>query len=168
MSKGLKALEKIDHTICMNNLENNIKWDIDKYDHCACVNIEDFVECYEIIEKELKQAEENEKLLNIFKNALTIEHHDYPMVELDHNEDSVNYFVKQFYTIKQNELDKSMREALREWVLKNAFPKELKAFDIIRKYFWLEDFQDFIAFNGRLPKCLKEECDALKEVKLCR
>lgn len=54
MTKGLEALEKIDHTICMNNLENNIKWDIDKYDHCACVSVEDFVDCYEIIEKELK------------------------------------------------------------------------------------------------------------------
>lgn len=57
MSKGLEALEKIDHTICMNNLANNIKWDIDKYDHCACVSVEDFVECYEIIEKELNALE---------------------------------------------------------------------------------------------------------------
>ena len=40
--------------------------------------------------------------------------------------------------------------------------EELKALEIIKKYFWLEDFQDFIAFNGRLPKSLKEECDLLR------
>ena len=48
----------------------------------------------------------------------------------------------------------------------NSLEKKLKAFEIIKEYFWLEDFQDFIAVNGRLPKCLEEECDALKEVLL--
>lgn len=55
MSKGLKKLERINHTICLNT--HNIKWDADKYDHCACVSIEDFVECYETVEKELKEYE---------------------------------------------------------------------------------------------------------------
>ena len=41
-----------------------------------------------------------------------------------------------------------------------------QAFEIIKKYFWLDDFQDFVALNGRLPKSLKEECDLLKEVLL--
>ena len=72
MNKGLKALEKIDHTVCMNNLENNIKWDIDKYDHCACVSVEDFVECYETIEKELKALEiiKDRCELKVYKNKL--------------------------------------------------------------------------------------------------
>lgn len=41
--------------------------------------------------------------------------------------------------------------------------KELKALKVIKKYFWLESFQDFIAFDGRLPKYKEEECDLLKE-----
>lgn len=70
MSKGLEALEKIDHTICLN--EHNIKWDIDKYDHCACIDINEFVECYEIIEKELKDYESYKGFLdNIEKGAVT-------------------------------------------------------------------------------------------------
>ena len=98
-------------------LASQIKYDLDMF--CS-------------IEKELKQAEENEKVLNICKNALTIEHHDLSMADLhDDSEDIVAYFVRQFFTIKQNELDKSLRQSLREWVLKNAFPKELKALEII-------------------------------------
>ena len=44
--------------------------------------------------------------------------------------------------------------------------KKLQAFEIIKKYFWLDDFQDFVALNGRLPKSLKEEFDLLKEALL--
>lgn len=55
--KGLEALEKIDHTICLNNLAKNIVWNIDKEDKIDCENVEQFIECYDIIEKELKALE---------------------------------------------------------------------------------------------------------------
>ena len=117
MSKGLEALEELKNDLTPMNFSR-----IEKLDR------------YKVIEKELKQAEENEKVLNIFKNALTIEHHDLPMVDPhDDSEDIVTFFVRQFFTIKQNELDKELRQALREWVLKNAFPKELKALENISK-----------------------------------
>lgn len=113
MSKGLEAFEDIKQLISTITFagSKDKQW----------INEE-----LSIIEKELKQAQKDKEMLNVFKNALTIEHHDYPMVELDHSEDAVSLFVKELTTIKQNELDKSMREELREWVLKNAFPEELK------------------------------------------
>lgn len=135
MSKGLDALEKINHTICLAfNENNNALFNKDKFEHIDCKDIYEFIDCYNIIEKELKKAEKNEIVLNIFKNALTIEHHDLPMVDPhDDNEDFVTYAFKTLTTIRQNELDKSLRQALREWVLKNAFPKEFKALEIIKE-----------------------------------
>lgn len=92
----------------------------------------DYLELKEIIKKALEKGKEDEKMVGIFKNALTIEHHDLPMLEPhDDSEDFVTYASKTLTTIRQNELDKSLRQALREWVLKNAFPKEKKVLDII-------------------------------------
>lgn len=49
----LEALEKIDNTVCLNHLA----FGVDKYDHCDCRSIEDFVDCYDTIEKSLKAFE---------------------------------------------------------------------------------------------------------------
>jgi len=54
---GLEALEKIDHTVCLNNLAKNIVWNIDKEENCDCESVEQFVDCYDTIEKELKVLE---------------------------------------------------------------------------------------------------------------
>ena len=55
MSKGLKALEKINHTICLAfNENNNALFNKDEFDHIDCKDIYDFVNCYNDIEKELK------------------------------------------------------------------------------------------------------------------
>ena len=165
MNKGLEALEKIDLTI--------------QYKSFSKKELATYLECCEIIKKELKQAEENEKLLKVFKNALTIEHHEYPTIEHDDNEDIMSCFVKELYTIRQNELEKDMHKALRKWVLKNAFPKELKALEIIKrtamKLVSLED-DTTICKKGRYAfydselyqsvDLTKEEYDLLKEVLL--
>ena len=58
MNKGLEALEKIDHTICLAfNENNNALFNKDKYEHIDCKDIDEFVDCYDIIEKELKALE---------------------------------------------------------------------------------------------------------------
>lgn len=55
MDKGLDALEKIDHTVCLAfNNDNNAIFNKDNYDHIDCKDINEFIECYDIIEKELK------------------------------------------------------------------------------------------------------------------
>ena len=59
MSKELKALEKIDHTVCMAfNENNNAVFNKDQFDHADCKDIEEFMKCYSIVEKALKNYEE--------------------------------------------------------------------------------------------------------------
>ena len=55
MSKELEALEKLNHTICLNSPV--IKWSIDEYDHIDCKDEKEFVKCYNIIEKALERNE---------------------------------------------------------------------------------------------------------------
>ena len=155
MSKGLRALNRIKEFLKLNT--KHWKQDVD------------------YIEEELEQAQKDKEMLNVFKNALTIEHHDYQMVELDHSKDAMSCFVKELTTIKQNELDKSMSKALREWVLKNAFPKELKALEIVKNkrvnVYTLKPYFTYIDYNDLLPnqnerQLTQEEYDLLKEVLL--
>lgn len=109
------------------------------------------------------------KLLNAFKNALTLEYHEYPTVEFNPSEDNVSYFVKQLYTIKQNEMDRDIRNNLREWVLKNAFPKELEALAIIKA---INLFRVYESIEGKYyletniidMELMKENYDTLREV----
>ena len=90
---------------------------------------------FDIIEKELKQAQEDKKVLDIFKSSLTIEHCPISIEPLKDGEDFVGSLVRNITTIRTNELDKNLRETLREWVLKNAFPKELKRLEELEKAF---------------------------------
>ena len=58
-----------------------------------------------------------------------------------------------------------------KWVLKNAFPKELKALEIIKSKEMLSVFKDisgkfFIVFNTTAVEIPQEEYDLLKEVLL--
>lgn len=74
-----------------------------------------------IIEQALKQAQEDKEMLSVFKNALTIKRDDANVV---HNE--CGGMIEMIYTIEKNKLNEQLRKSLREWVLENAFPKELK------------------------------------------
>jgi len=86
----------------------------------------------DIIEKELKQAQEDKKVLNIFKNALAIKH-TYVLPKEQDQDDTFSYACRYLFEITQNDIDEKLRKSLREWVLKNAFPKELKAFKVVVK-----------------------------------
>ena len=59
MSKELEALEKLNHTICLNS--PTIKWGIDEYDHIDCKSESEFVKCYNIIRKALIQKAKQKK-----------------------------------------------------------------------------------------------------------
>lgn len=89
--------------------------------------------------------------LQTIKNALTITHIPYPKINIKENDGHL--FVQKLYEIKQNELDFDLRQNLRDWVLKNACPKEYKALkEIIALYKeWLgrqkSDFEFFTLFN---------------------
>lgn len=51
LSKELEALEKINHTLCLNS--HRIEFGVDE-DNIDCKNVEEFVECYNITRKYLK------------------------------------------------------------------------------------------------------------------
>lgn len=55
MSKELEALEKLNHTICLNS--PTIKWGIDTYEHIDCKDDKEFVKCYNIIRKAIARNE---------------------------------------------------------------------------------------------------------------
>ena len=118
MSKGLEALKDIKETIAYFGAYT-----------------EKAIEGCNIIEEELEQAKENEEMLNVFKNALTIEHKTINNIHAfkKDREGCISGLVSEIIEIKQNELDEKLRKSLREWVLKNAFPKEAKALEIIKK-----------------------------------
>ena len=119
------------------------------------------------VEKELEQAQEDKKVLDIFKNSLTIEHCPISIEPLKDGEDFVGSLFRNITTIRTNELDKNLRETLRDWVLKNAFPKEIKALNEILSLYdkWLgNEMSDFEFFT--LLSEVKDEYGLSKEVGL--
>ena len=56
-----EALEKIDHTICLNFNEHTIKFGIDTFkegprnDSCDCESIDEFCECFEILREAIRK-----------------------------------------------------------------------------------------------------------------
>lgn len=74
MSKALEALEKLNHTICFNINEKTLKFSLDKYDNCDCKDINDFVNCYQTIEKSLKVVDIIRSKLVDFNKVNRAEH----------------------------------------------------------------------------------------------
>lgn len=148
MNKGLKALQFVKELPHANGGPVGIytnKWDI--------------------IEKELKQAEENEKLLNVFKNALTIERKPINNIYSfkKDREDCISSLASEIIEIKQNELNEKLRKSLREWVLKNAFPKELKRLEELEKA-----FNSLSKDHEKAMKELSKEIEKYKELRIIK
>lgn len=68
MSKELEALEKLNHTICLNNCEKTLKFGIDDDEHIDCKDVYEFVECYNIIETSLRRKDKLEAVIELLKN----------------------------------------------------------------------------------------------------
>ena len=62
MSKALEALEKINHTLCLNS--HKIEFGVDE-DSIDCKNVEEFVECYNTIRKYLTSHKDIEEAFGI-------------------------------------------------------------------------------------------------------
>lgn len=73
MNKYREALEKLNHTICLNLNDKRLKFGLDKYkdgprgDSCDCESFEEFCQCYNTLEQSLDRTEELEKVLEIIK-----------------------------------------------------------------------------------------------------
>lgn len=187
MSKGLDALERlVDNKVFISlgriqgkkqfaNDVNIIEKELKEYYQLreelnTALNLN---QCQTI--KEWAEMMQNKlKLLDAFRNALTIEHHDYPFAEFNNPlDDDISYLAKKLYVVKQNEMDKDIKSNLREWVLKNAFPKELKELKIIkdkRVCVWAivmarnVDEYNFSIVNEIAKPLTQEEFKLLKEV----
>ena len=132
---------------------------------------------YEIIEQALTELEETKKINEIFKNAITIKHTGIHCEEkLDHTKDTFIYSIQPICEVIQNNIEKELKKQLREWVLKNAFPQELKALEIIKeKVMPLVSLEDedsickpnqYRVYDNELYQSTaltKEEYDLLKE-----
>lgn len=154
MSKGLKALETIKHTtdLYRPNELNGYKNEID------------------LIEKDLEQKQEQDKVLKIVKGAITRElREDVEFTPKDDGTFDINTLVD--YSLKY--LREKEKEILRIWVLQNCFPKELKALEVIKSHKPTlvsnvgmcnskEGIRHSILING----LTQEEYDLLKEVLL--
>lgn len=163
MSEGLEALNKLCE-YCHSCIQRIPSKGDRPFKECPFRHISnDYCEEYETIKKELK-------VLETFKHALTIEYKEQPLPTIDTSvDDYIFKQIKQEYTIIQNELDQRLRNSLKERVLKNAFPKELKALLIIKATGILRVFETL--GNERTlesmidsVKLTKEEYDLLKEV----
>lgn len=158
MSKGLEALKEVVDYSIVKFADSESKYQKD----------------LEIIEKELEEAEDNKKMLDIFKNALIVEYKPFSVEVQEESEDFVSLLCKEIATIRENELDKNLRAILKKWVLKNAFPKELKALEIIKdKRVNCFDVIDSVDYKHYLIlmeeyhkswRLTKKEYDLLKEV----
>lgn len=45
------AYEKLNHTLCLNQIEGNLKFSIDDKEHIDCKDADEMVECLDIIEE---------------------------------------------------------------------------------------------------------------------
>lgn len=77
MNKELKALEKIDHTICLNINKKTLKFGLDDLDHADCKDFLDYAKCYNTIKSAFRQAEKEHKALKILKKHLHFEIDSY-------------------------------------------------------------------------------------------
>ena len=161
MSKELKALNDLINFIGSGEIANT---------HELCEYV---AKRKDTIETALKEAQKDKEMLNVFTNALTIERDIPPELEIKESEKGTSYIFREAVKIHENIIEEKIKKALRKWVLKNAFPKELKALEIIKDkevnvFIFLhsgdlETYNDMVEENRKFTQ---EEYDLLKEVLL--
>ena len=154
MSKGLEIVRKKINKINNQNQADrgDIIWDFE----------------LDTIEKELKRLEEQDKILKIIKEVIQFIR-TLPEVKIDDNGDFGS--IVQGLSLKiQRDLENEEREFFRNWILKECFPQELKALEVIKdmKPFVLEIWDN--RYWIKVGKCHlelpKEKYDLLTEVLL--
>lgn len=61
--KSKEALEKIDHTLCLNSL--SLRFDIDDEYHIDCKDTYEMIDCIETIQEALEQKEKQDTFLSL-------------------------------------------------------------------------------------------------------
>lgn len=65
--EALKCLERIDNTLCLNNIKGKLEFGIDTEEHTDCDSVIGMTEDLETIKQSLLKAQEQEKVLEIIK-----------------------------------------------------------------------------------------------------
>ena len=136
MSKELTPLE------ALQDLREDAKHHLDHHIVYLNERLDIIEKSLKVYEKKLEQAQKDKDMLNIFKNALTIERDIPPELEIKESEKGCSYVFREAVKIHENRIEEMCKKSLREWVLKNAFPKELKALEIIKDklYSWSKQY----------------------------
>ena len=105
-----------------------------------------------VIEKTIK---EQENIIKIFKNALTIGYRPPKVVSIEcDDKDMMGYAIETIAEVQQQQVNDKVRKALREWVIKNSIPSELKI--ILNKRVDVNDllgYVDLKSYNEYVIAC---------------
>lgn len=119
---------------------------------------EEALDSINIIEKALKDKELQDIIINEIKDLFTFGVIDTKVEPKDNGD--INLIPNIVYQITR-EIDNKKKEIIRNFILKQCFPKELKALEIIKE----EGFID-LQLLRKLHLITQEKYDLLKEV-LC-
>ena len=130
---------------------------------------------FHLIETALKRLEEQESVIDTLKGIIEF---DTKLPEIKINEDKQFEVFSALGMSIQRNIENQERELLRNWILKECFPKELRALEIINKkkvdVHILSFCKDYIKYNEtfelfkdyKIRQITQEEYDLLKEVLL--
>ena len=175
MNKDLTPLE------AFKRFKNNIRWleentSLKGYFENSELHFE---EDLDIIEKELKEKEQQDSVIKTLKEIIEF-NNKLPYIEP--NKDDGFNIISAVRINLQRDVENKERELLRKWVLETCFSKELKALEIIKnKKVNIDDLYTIWSLNNiddenclkiynnprtiyGKPKLTQEEYDILKEV----
>ena len=89
-------------------------------------------ECLEerYYKNELDLIEKDLNILQIFKEAIEIERMLPPEIEMTKNN---TFIFQEAIRVHEKRIEETVKQALRKWVLENACPNEIMAFEIVKE-----------------------------------
>lgn len=145
---------------------------------CKNLNSYEFTDEYKknkkLIETTLKDYEKQDNIISIIKETIEFNIQE-PEIEVKENGE-ISLLSRVGMGLRK-QLNEKEKELFREWVLKECFPEELKALEIIKEkgiiLQFIKETYTVEQYNagvfGTLVKPLtKEEYDLLKKVLLCK
>jgi hypothetical protein len=73
-SEALECLERIDNTLCLNNIKGKLDFGIDTEEHTDCDSVIGMTEDLESIKQALLKAQEQEKAIAQFKEIVSLDY----------------------------------------------------------------------------------------------
>lgn len=101
-----EALEKLDHTLCLNHNEGNLKYNIDNEDHIDCVDMNEMLDCIENLQEALEQKEKQSKILEEIRNEIKV---------IDYGEEYQNRYAIQYKERNQTIISELCKEDYDKW-----------------------------------------------------